>query len=244
MRKVFRLMGSGGNGYVYEIKCGKNYIVKFYENVELSQREYENLLRLKRIDGIPLIRENCSINSQCGANVIRKIRGQDLLQYAQNGSNLCIKEIKQIIYQLLCIINKVHSRGMCHRDIKLENVMVTYRTKKVYLIDWDYGIECENRNTLVQRCGSLLYASPEILTGIPYNGFKTDIWSFGVVVFTLIFLKHPFDGKYHISDMRVFSGKNYTKDMMLAHFLDVTMAYNPSKRWLPSSLLEHPWFCS
>ncbi|KAL1463689.1 hypothetical protein WDU94_015420 [Cyamophila willieti] len=123
------------------------------------------------------------------------------MEYAENGSLFDIirsqgyideARAKKWFGQLLDALQYCHERGVVHRDIKCENL----------LLDSDYNIKlahmrCRSAladNTLSETfCGSYAYASPEILQGIPYAPHLSDIWSMGVVLFAMVFGRLPFD---------------------------------------------------
>jgi len=98
---------------------------------------------------------------------------------------------KDIFGQLISAVSYCHSKGVAHRDIKLDNILVSH-SGKVKLID--FGLcELETSNKLCRDpVGSLEYCAPEVLQGKPYSALKADVWSCGVVLFALLFGEFPF----------------------------------------------------
>jgi tRNA A-37 threonylcarbamoyl transferase component Bud32 len=102
---------------------------------------------------------------------------------------------KGIFKQLVSAVTHCHERGIVHRDIKLENILMD-KHGIIKLIDFglcDFVMDVGNQ---IRACsdsvGSPAYISPEILQGKPYDGFKADIWSSGVVLYALLFGCFPF----------------------------------------------------
>jgi BR serine/threonine kinase len=93
---------------------------------------------------------------------------------------------RSIIYGL----DYLHSRGICHRDLKLENILLD-EFDRVKIADFGFAnwMRHESVNT---TCGSPHYAAPEVTSGLPYNGRCADIWSCGVLLFILLARRMPF----------------------------------------------------
>ena len=93
---------------------------------------------------------------------------------------------KQMIDQL----EYINSRGVVHRDIKLENMLVD-RNMNLKLADFGFATN-QNIKTLNSFRGTQSYMAPEIRSGKIYNGMETDVFSMGVVLFTLVVGYFPF----------------------------------------------------
>jgi len=102
------------------------------------------------------------------------------------------RTVKKMFSQLVDALLHCHERGVVHRDVKLDNVLID-RKGLVKLID--FGL-CEfttsHEQVLRGWVGSLEYAAPEILLRIPYDGFKADVWSLGVLLFALLYGEFPY----------------------------------------------------
>lgn len=116
---------------------------------------------------------------------------------------------RDIFKQILSAVHHCHSFGVIHRDLKLENILVfdkhrklnytTGEEKTFYTIKLaDFGlantVEHDDEDHLLRTfCGSLLYAAPEVVHGRPYNGPKVDAWALGVVLYALVYGAMPFE---------------------------------------------------
>lgn len=164
------------------------------------------------------------------------------MQFAENGSilDLIHKERRltearscHLFKQIIAGIEYCHSQGVCHRDIKCENILLD-ENFVVKLIDFGFSKcirstpkstgQIESSSVSAARenvaessitskkssnskkkerdpklsetyCGSYAYASPEILKGIPYDPFYSDIWAMGCVLYAMVFGRLPFDDR-------------------------------------------------
>jgi serine/threonine protein kinase len=96
----------------------------------------------------------------------------------------------RIIDSLLSAVEYLHSYGICHRDIKLENILLA-RSTGVKLCDLGLATVTFD-GTVKGGCGSFEYSAPEVFTGFTYDGFKADMWSVGVVIYALFARMLPF----------------------------------------------------
>ncbi|XP_023312990.1 testis-specific serine/threonine-protein kinase 3-like [Anoplophora glabripennis] len=149
-----------------------------------------------------------------------------VMEYAENGSLLDIIRKDQYIdeprarkwfKQLVSAVEYCHERGVVHRDIKCENMLMD--------VDWnvklsDFGfakghVKPKNGQTILSEtyCGSYAYASPEILRGIPYQPQYADVWSMGVVLYAMVFGRLPFDDSNYKELLKQVSNKvSFPKD--------------------------------
>jgi serine kinase len=123
--------------------------------------------------------------------------------------------------QILSALEYCHTQGVAHRDLKCENILLD-NTFTVKLIDFGFA-KCmkdtpklpneekleaifaekasiakrqpKDANLSETYCGSYAYASPEILKGMPYDPFMSDVWAVGCVLFAMVFGRLPFDDR-------------------------------------------------
>ncbi|KAM3138909.1 hypothetical protein pb186bvf_008922 [Paramecium bursaria] len=105
------------------------------------------------------------------------------------------KLISDMMYGLLQAINHMHQRGVFHRDIKLDNLIIPdkRRLPHVVLGNFCYS-ETYNKDLIYKKCGTPGFVAPEIFKTRNYNT-KIDIFSLGIVFFIMIFGKLPFEGR-------------------------------------------------
>ena len=117
----------------------------------------------------------------------------ELFDYIVDHERLTEEEAAIFFYQLINGVEYIHSRGIAHRDLKPENLLLT-KDKTLKIIDFGLSHEFDGIDLLKTKCGSPSYASPEILRGIPYDGFKSDIWCCGIILYAMVCGYLPFDG--------------------------------------------------
>jgi len=150
--------------------------------------------------------------------------------------------------QLLEGLDYVHSRKICHRDLKLENLLLD--PNDVLKIS-DFGLsvlrkEYHNHRELMAIAGTPNYIAPEIIAGRGYDGFMADIWSAGVCLYGILAGYLPFDtGKdikklfKVISQGDVSYPERFSDDAV--DLLTGIFKVNPNERFTLRECIEHPW---
>ena len=109
---------------------------------------------------------------------------------------LTIERITDISVQICEGLNEAHSKGITHRDIKPENILIDEKGK-VKIVDFGLAkIKNVSRGITEQdsTVGTLKYMSPEQITNQNVD-HRSDIWSFGVILYEMITGKYPFKGE-------------------------------------------------
>lgn len=136
--------------------------------------------------------------------------GGDLFDIATgHADSLTPSLIKRMFAEMVLGIKFLHDRDIVHRDIKLENILVnlppselvkpegydwsTYPYSVTTITDLGLARQITPGEKLTTRCGSDDYAAPEVIMGQPYDGREVDAWSLGVLMYTLLELRLPFD---------------------------------------------------
>lgn len=118
--------------------------------------------------------------------------GGELYDYLVERSTMHEPEARRIFGQLCLAVAYVHERGIVHRDLKLENVLLDEKCN-VKLGDFGFTREYEAKRLMETYCGTTGYAAPEMLAGRKYTGQEVDIWSLGVILYALLCGALPFD---------------------------------------------------
>lgn len=120
------------------------------------------------------------------------VNGGDLFAYLGHRGRIPEPELIGYFRQIISGIEFIHSFDICHRDLKLENIVMDGHGR-VYIADFGLAIRC-NGVVLGDHCGSAHYSPPEVVKGFgTYDGIKADIWSLGCVLYALGSGYLPFD---------------------------------------------------
>jgi len=167
-------------------------------------------------------------------------------------NDLSEKSVANITYQIADALNYLNRYGIIHRDIKLENVMISQiePNLQVKLIDFGFSKVLAPKETLSDGLGTLAYVAPEIILREPYNK-PIDIWSLGVLVYFIIFGKFPFDDQLDDEEniaMKIINeplefdseiSKKVSKNLL--NFLNKCLKKDPEKRISACNILKHKW---
>lgn len=251
--QILRVIGSGSYGTVFEsIDCTTNnrmaLKICFLENNELSIDLERELLILSLLDspffpkfygykkvGSFLIigLEVCSgvpLNEFLKINTIEK---SDKCKLSSSNKNHLLEEslVISLINQILDAVLYLHSHNIVHRDIKLENIILS-ETKLIKICDFGFARFFDRNESLKEFSGSHQYASPEVFSNTPYNGPKNDIWTIGICLLKMLVGDEIFD---EISDGKSISTlySIFEKDIPSYKFkilLKAILQINPMKR--------------
>ncbi|XP_013929428.1 PREDICTED: testis-specific serine/threonine-protein kinase 4 [Thamnophis sirtalis] len=157
------------------------YVISFYQAIETTSRHYI---------------------------IMELAPSGDVLEWIQK-SGACSEALAgKWFSQLTLGIAYLHGKGIVHRDLKLENLLLDKR-ENIKISDFGFSkmvapqtqppptpsyrmMSCFSHLSQTY-CGSFAYACPEILLGLPYNPFLSDTWSMGVILYTLVVAHLPFD---------------------------------------------------
>jgi len=156
---------------------------------------------------------------------------------------------RHLFRQLIEAIGSAHQEGVCHRDIKLENVLVNSDCDLKVI---DFGLcAVQADGYCSDYVGTADYAAPEVLLREPYNGFKADVWSCGVFLYAILYGEFPFDLDEFLAEIKEsrlpelswgidnpsFKGASDAA----RQFLELIFTVDPKKRPSIAELQAHPW---
>lgn len=118
--------------------------------------------------------------------------GGELFDYLVERGRMLEGEARRLFGEMTVAVGFMHRQGVVHRDLKLENVLLDGELR-VKLCDLGFVRENTEGRLLETFCGTTGYASPEMLAGRKYLGPETDVWSLGIILYTLLCGGLPFD---------------------------------------------------
>lgn len=127
--------------------------------------------------------------------VMEYMDGKDLFDYFKE-RNLMIPEqrVKEITFQIAKGISYLHEYGILHRDLKLDNIMMTDKSdqSKPKIVDFGLAKMLASKQKVTESFGTIGYVSPEILQNKSYS-YSADLWSLGIIIYALCCGFFPFD---------------------------------------------------
>ena len=205
--EILERIGTGGMAIVYKAKCHRlNRLVAIKilksdlaQNEEFRRRfnaESQAVAQLSHPNIVSVYDVSCS--DDIDYIVMELIDGVTLKQYMERRGKMDWREALHFITQIMRGLSHAHSRGIIHRDIKPQNIMVL-RDGSVKVAD--FGIAClaDAHQTLAQEAlGSVHYISPEQAKGERLDA-RSDIYSAGVVLYEMLTGRLPFEGNSAVS---------------------------------------------
>mmetsp|Transcript_24016 Transcript_24016/g.33058 ORF Transcript_24016/g.33058 Transcript_24016/m.33058 type:complete len:383 (-) Transcript_24016:199-1347(-) len=197
-----RPLGKGSFGSVQlfrDVSTQKEFAVKFVERGEFihdaikkevinhCMLQHENIARFKEVI---LCEKHLAI-------VMEYASGGDLFSSVQaaKGHKLTEATSRYYFQQLISGLGYVHSQGMCHRDMKLENLLLSGNPPRLKICDFGYSKSSKWQSMAKSKVGTAAYIAPEVIAasrGTEYEGYAVDVWSSGVVLHTMLVGMYPF----------------------------------------------------
>ncbi|XP_047514807.1 uncharacterized protein LOC125056031 isoform X3 [Pieris napi] len=182
-------------------------------------------------------------NSEKMILVMEYCSGGELYDYLSQKKVLEEDEARRLFRQIATAVYYCHIHKICHRDLKLENVLLD-ETGSAKIADFGLSNVFKETSLLATFCGSPLYASPEIVKGTPYIGPEVDCWSLGVLLYTLVYGAMPFDGSNFKRLVRQISNGDYYEPKnpsSASPLIRDMLTVDPLKRADIVYICDHPW---
>ena len=207
----------------------------FNEIEIISKLKHQNIINVEKIleddNNYYIIMEYCE-------------KGE-LFEYIVNKEKLDEEESSIFFYQLINGVEYIHKQGFVHRDLKPENLLLT-KDYKLKIIDFGLCHDFDGTKLLKTKCGSPSYAAPEILKDHPYDGFKTDIWCCGIILYGMSCGYLPFDGDDNLEIFRqIIKCKPEYPSFLGEECINLLIGIltpKPKKRLSINQIKQHPFY--
>ncbi|KAG0311410.1 hypothetical protein BGZ99_010179 [Dissophora globulifera] len=165
----------------------------------------------------------------------------DLFECIEHHSKFSESQARMIFKQIVECVEYLNSCGICHRDIKDENIVID-NDFKVKLIDFGSAVIIPRpQGKLFDRFyGTINYASPEILKGEKYRAESAEVWSLGILLYTILYGEVPFNDPVQAISGPYISPRVRSSSECL-HLLNWMLAKSPERRATIEDVVSHPW---
>ena len=260
------LVRSIENEEIYAAKVYMNHSHYYLNEIEilkmLNLQENPGIVRLIEYGEEPIIRNGIAEEENYQYIILNYLPNKDLFYYIKDLNGFNERTAKFFFYKIVKAVEHCHNYGICHEDIKLENILLDENNYPV-LCDFGYSriMKKDNdSNILTDFLGTEKYASPEKLKGVSSDGTKNDIFSLGVILFCMIFVIFGFPSATRHSKLyKLIIRKKYSEywkelekklgkekiDNISPEFKRLYLkmvAYKPNERPSIEEILDDDWF--
>ncbi len=206
--KIINQLGQGGMGVLYlaeDLELNRKAVLKFLPPDMMNDSETNLRFKREAQSAGSLSHPNIVTIYDVGVHenktfiAMEYVEGKTLREVIKN-NELTIDRITDISIQICEGLNEAHSKGITHRDIKPENILIDEKGK-VKIVDFGLAkVKNVSRGITKQdsTVGTLKYMSPEQIRNQNVD-HRSDIWSFGVILYEMITGKYPFKGEHDAS---------------------------------------------
>ncbi|CAK58460.1 unnamed protein product (macronuclear) [Paramecium tetraurelia] len=196
-------------------------------------------------------------NMECSYLVMEYLPYPSLQQILKERQKLQFEEVRLITRQLFEAVSYLHQVGLCHRDIKPDNIVFDSDSNSIKLIDFgvskrflvtEKGCKDIKNNLMWTVTGTMPYQAPELWKGTGYSN-KIDIWAIGVVCYQMLCAKLPLDQANQMESFSTqteytghFQDEQFAKlPPLIIDFVKRILKWDPEKRITSQEALLHPW---
>uniref|UniRef100_A0A3Q1IPN4 MAP/microtubule affinity-regulating kinase 3 n=1 Tax=Anabas testudineus TaxID=64144 RepID=A0A3Q1IPN4_ANATE len=251
----YRLLKTIGKGNFAKVKLarhvltGKEVAVKIIDKTQLNSSSLQKLFRevriMKMLNHPNIVKLFEVIETEKTLYLVMEYAsGGEVFDYLVAHGRMKEKEARAKFRQIVSAVQYCHQKHIVHRDLKAENLLLD-ADMNIKIADFGFSNEFTLGNKLDTFCGSPPYAAPELFQGKKYDGPEVDVWSLGVILYTLVSGSLPFDGQ-NLKELRerVLRGKYRIPFYMSTdceNLLKKFLILNPSKRGSLDQIMRDRW---
>ncbi|XP_026879668.2 serine/threonine-protein kinase MARK2 isoform X3 [Electrophorus electricus] len=252
----YRLLKTIGKGNFAKVKLarhvltGKEVAVKIIDKTQLNSSSLQKLFRevriMKLLNHPNIVKLFEVIETEKTLYLVMEYAsGGEVFDYLVAHGRMKEKEARAKFRQIVSAVQYCHQKCIVHRDLKAENLLLD-ADMNIKIADFGFSNEFTLGNKLDTFCGSPPYAAPELFQGKKYDGPEVDVWSLGVILYTLVSGSLPFDGQ-NLKELRerVLRGKYRIPFYMSTdceNLLKKFLILNPTKRGsLEQQIMKDRW---
>lgn len=210
--------------------------------IEIMKEIYNDTLHINIVELIDVINYNGAIyiiTQFCNNKTLKEMLYTFTYEY----------EIQNVLYQLKEGLKFLYNKNILHKDIKPANILLHLQTNgeiTIKLCDFGFSQKINDINAFI--CGTMLYIAPELLWN--KNTINSDLWSVGIIMFQMLYKKHPIKRCSNINEMRIaieeYLYVDETCDIPISDecksLLKSLLEKDPDKRITWDDFFKHPWW--
>lgn len=251
----YRLLKTIGKGNFAKVKLakhiptGKEVAIKIIDKTQLNPGSLQKLFRevriMKILDHPNIVKLFQVIETERTLYLVMEYAsGGEVFDYLVFHGRMKEKEARAKFRQIVSAVQYCHQKKIIHRDLKAENLLLDSEMV-IKIADFGFSNEFTPGNKLDTFCGSPPYAAPELFQGKKYDGPEVDVWSLGVILYTLVSGSLPFDGS-NLKELRerVLRGKYRIPFYMSTdceNLLKKFLVLNPARRASLETIMKDRW---
>ncbi|XP_077522542.1 MAP/microtubule affinity-regulating kinase 3 isoform X46 [Amblyomma americanum] len=251
----YRLLKTIGKGNFAKVKLakhvptGKEVAIKIIDKTQLNPSSLQKLFRevriMKMLDHPNIVKLYQVIETEKTLYLVMEYAsGGEVFDYLVAHGRMKEKEARAKFRQIVSAVQYCHQKRIIHRDLKAENLLLDGEMN-IKIADFGFSNEFVPGMKLDTFCGSPPYAAPELFQGKKYDGPEVDVWSLGVILYTLVSGSLPFDGA-NLKELRerVLRGKYRIPFYMSTdceNLLKKFLVLNPAKRATLEVIMKDKW---
>ncbi|XP_031684737.1 MAP/microtubule affinity-regulating kinase 3 isoform X15 [Oncorhynchus kisutch] len=251
----YRLLKTIGKGNFAKVKLarhiltGREVAIKIIDKTQLNPNSLQKLFRevriMKLLNHPNIVKLFEVIETERTLYLVMEYAsGGEVFDYLVAHGRMKEKEARAKFRQIVSAVQYCHQKHIVHRDLKAENLLLD-ADMNIKIADFGFSNEFTMGNKLDTFCGSPPYAAPELFQGKKYDGPEVDVWSLGVILYTLVSGSLPFDGQ-NLKELRerVLRGKYRIPFYMSTdceNLLKRFLVLNPAKRGTFEQIMKDRW---
>uniref|UniRef100_A0AAY4AP70 non-specific serine/threonine protein kinase n=1 Tax=Denticeps clupeoides TaxID=299321 RepID=A0AAY4AP70_9TELE len=245
----YRLLKTIGKGNFAKVKLARHILTGQEVAIKIIDKTQLNPTSLQKVRVIfflfPAVKLFEVIETEKSLFLVMEYAsGGEVFDYLVAHGRMKEKEARAKFRQIVSAVQYCHQKHIVHRDLKAENLLLD-ADMNIKIADFGFSNEFTDGNKLDTFCGSPPYAAPELFQGKKYDGPEVDVWSLGVILYTLVSGSLPFDGQ-NLKELRerVLRGKYRIPFYMSTdceNLLKRFLVLNPIKRGTLQQIMKDRW---
>ena len=176
-----------------ECRTAEDKLRLIYSEIKaIDQRQHRNLIKLIDFGDDGIVKRPSGKERKVYYLVYELAEGGDLQNCIKNNNPLSISIARYYFQQLVSVVEYLHTNGICHRDIKPQNMLLDEKYN-LKLADFGFATPTDQKDVVQPLCGTGGYKAPELISCYPSTGQKVDIFAMGITLFQLLLIKYPFN---------------------------------------------------